>query len=65
LYYGQSRGKVEMQDTTTLAYIAGFLEWCAKVEFFQALNYTKKRKHTQESVHKFLEGKGYLDPRND
>jgi hypothetical protein len=37
----------------------------AKVEIFQALNYTKKRKHTQESVRKFLEGKGYLDPRND
>ena len=42
-----------------------FMEWCAKVEFFQALNYTKKRKHTHASVRKFLEGKGYLDPRND
>ncbi len=42
-----------------------FLEWCAKVEFFQALNYSKKRKHTQASVRKFLQGKGYLDPRND
>ncbi len=42
-----------------------FLEWCAKVEFFQALNYSKKRKHTQESVRRFLSSKGYLDPRND
>ena len=42
-----------------------FLEWCAKVENFQALNYTKKRKHTYESVRALLESKGYLDPRND
>ena len=42
-----------------------FLQWSAKVENFQALNYTKKRKHTQSSVQAFLESKGYLNPRND
>ncbi len=42
-----------------------FLDWCAKVESFQTLNYTKKRKHTFTSVQAFLVGKGYLDPRND
>ncbi len=42
-----------------------FLDWCAKVESFQALNYTKKGKHTLASVQAFLAGKGYLDPRND
>ena len=42
-----------------------FLEWCAKVESFQTLNYTKTRKHTHSSVYAFLVGKGYLDPRND
>ena len=42
-----------------------FLEWCAKVEIFHALNYTKNRKHTYSSVKAVLESKGYLDPRND
>ena len=42
-----------------------FLEWCEKVEIFQALNYSKNRKHTHKNVRAFLEGKGYLDPRND
>ena len=42
-----------------------FLEWCAKVEIFHALNYAKNRKHTYSSVKAFLESKGYLDPRND
>ena len=35
------------------------------VDSFAALNYTKKRKHTQAGVQAFLESKGYLDPRND
>ncbi len=39
-----------------------FLEWCAKVEVFQTLNYTKNRKHTYESVRAALESKGYLVP---
>ena len=38
------------------------LEWCAKVELFQTLNYTKNRKHTYESVRTFLESKGHLVP---
>ena len=42
-----------------------FLAWCGQVESLQALNYTKKRKHTQAGVQAFLESKGYLDPRND
>ena len=42
-----------------------FLDWCGKVESFQTLNYTKNRKHTQDSVQAFLASKGYLDPRND
>ena len=42
-----------------------FLNWCGQVESFQALNYTKKRKHDQSNVQAFLESKGYLDPRND
>ncbi|GAB4505735.1 MAG: hypothetical protein Fur0043_27330 [Anaerolineales bacterium] len=37
-----------------------FLGWCAKVESFQTLNYTKKRKHTLTSVKTFLVSKGYL-----
>ena len=39
-----------------------FLEWCAKVELFQTLNYTKNRKHTYENVRAVLESKGYLVP---
>ncbi len=39
-----------------------FLGWCARVDIFQALNYTKKRKHTSESVRAVLESKGYLVP---
>ena len=39
-----------------------FLEWCAKVELFQTLNYTKNRKHTYESVRAALESKGHLVP---
>ena len=42
-----------------------FLIWCGQVEAFQALNYTKKRKHVQSDVRASLESKGYLDPRND
>ena len=42
-----------------------FLRWCGQVESFQALNYTKKRKHGQANVRAFLVSKGYLDPRND
>ena len=39
-----------------------FLEWCAEVEIFQTLNYSKNRKYTRESVRDFLESKGYLVP---
>ena len=39
-----------------------FLEWCAKVEIFQTLNYTKNRKHSYESVSAILESKGHLVP---
>ena len=42
-----------------------FLKWCGRVESFQALNYSKNRKHTQAEVQAFLESKGYLIPRND
>ncbi len=42
-----------------------FLKWCGQVEAFQALNYSKRRKHVQADVRDFLERMGYLDPRND
>ena len=35
------------------------------VESFQALNYSKNRKHTQAEAQAILESKGYLIPRND
>ena len=60
-----------MQDTTlVIDEVTGqskpspqeFLEWCAKVDIFQTLNYTKNRKHTYESVPVVLVSKGHLVP---
>ena len=39
-----------------------FLEWVQRVESYQALNYSKKRKHTAEEVRRFLSSKGLLSP---
>ena len=37
-----------------------FLEWAQRVESYQTLNYSKKRKYTVEDVRRFLSGKGLL-----
>jgi hypothetical protein len=42
-----------------------FLEWARRVESYQALNDSKRRKYTSEDVHGFLCRMGYLGPRND
>jgi hypothetical protein len=57
-------------DEPTCAYIAGFLDeeslrWAGLVESCQALNYSKKRRHTVEEVARFLSNKGVSHPRND
>ena len=42
-----------------------FLQWAELVESFQALNYSKNRKHLARNVRQVLESKGHLGPRND
>ena len=42
-----------------------FLRWAGLVESCQALNYSKKRRHTVEEVARFLSNKGVSHPRND
>ncbi len=42
-----------------------FLRWAEVVEAFQALNYSKNRRHIAADVRRYLESKGYLGPRND
>ena len=39
-----------------------FLAWAQRVESYQALNYSKKRKYTAEDVRRFLSSKGLLPP---
>ncbi len=39
-----------------------FLKWAQRVASYQALNYSKKRKYTDEDVRRFLSSKGLLPP---
>ncbi len=39
-----------------------FLEWAQRVESYQTLNYSKKRKYTVQDVKRFLSSKGLLSP---
>ncbi len=39
-----------------------FLEWARRVEFYQALNYSKRPRYRAENVERFLSSKGWLPP---
>ncbi len=39
-----------------------FFQWAQRVESYQALNYSKKRKYTAADVERFLSSKGLLPP---
>jgi len=61
----QALGLLEEMSLKREATPEEFLRWAEVVEAFQALNYSKKRKHITADVRRHLESKGYLGPRND